>query len=95
MTKERASKEEILKSSNLNQEQLDSHWMPYTANREFKQNPRMIASAEGNYYYDVYGRKIFDGLSGLWTTGAGHSRPEITEAVSKQISVHDFWIRSS
>ena len=84
------TKSEVLDSVNLTQEQLDSHWMPYTANREFKQNPRMIVSAEGNYFTDSAGRKVFDSLSGLWTTGAGHSRPEITEAVSKQISNLDY-----
>lgn len=84
------SKKEILASCKLNQAQLDSHWMPYTANREFKQNPRMIVSAAGNYFIDSAGRQIFDGLSGLWTTGAGHSRPEITEAVSKQIANLDY-----
>ena len=79
------SKHEILANCGLSQKKLDSYWMPFTANREFKANPRMIVSAEGNYYTDAEGRKIFDGLSGLWTCGAGHSRPEITEAVSKQI----------
>lgn len=74
----------------LSQAQLDSFWMPYTGNRQFKQDPRIIVSAEGNYYTDADGRKIFDGLSGLWTCGAGHSRPEITEAVSKQIKQLDY-----
>ncbi len=84
------NKSDTLASCNLTQEQLDSHWMPYTANREFKNNPRMVVSAKGNYFTDSAGRQIFDSLSGLWTTGAGHSRPEITEAVSKQISNLDF-----
>ena len=88
--KQMQSKSEVLDSCNLSQEQLDSHWMPYTANREFKQNPRIIVSAEGNYFTDSAGRKILDSLSGLWTTGAGHSRPEITEAVSKQITTLDY-----
>ena len=74
----------------LSQEQLDAHWMPFTANRSFKQDPRLIVSAEGNYYTDAEGRKIFDGLSGLWTCGAGHSRPEITEAVAKQVKELDY-----
>ncbi|WP_434355610.1 aspartate aminotransferase family protein [Parasalinivibrio latis] len=69
---------------------LDSHWMPFTGNREFKKNPRIIVGAEGNYYQDIEGRKIFDGLSGLWTCGAGHSRPEIAEAVSQQIRQLDY-----
>jgi beta-alanine--pyruvate transaminase len=74
----------------LTQEQLDAHWMPFTANREFKKDPRIIVSAEGHYYTDADGRQIFDGLSGLWTCGAGHSRPEIIEAVSKQVKELDY-----
>ncbi len=73
-----------------NPEYLSAYWMPFSGNREFKKNPRIIVSAEGNYYTDIEGRKIFDGLSGLWTCGAGHSRPEITEAVSKQIKKLDY-----
>ena len=68
----------------------DAHWMPYSGNREFKANPRIIVSAKGTYFTDDKGRKIFDGLSGLWTCGAGHSRPEIIEAVSKQIETLDY-----
>ncbi|WP_290699651.1 aspartate aminotransferase family protein [Amphritea sp.] len=78
------------KRCGLSQAQLDAHWMPFTANRSFKQDPRLIVSAEGNYYTDAEGRKIFDGLSGLWTCGAGHSRPEITEAVSRQLKELDY-----
>jgi len=74
----------------LSQEQIDAHWMPFTGNRDFKKDPRIIVSAEGNYYTSADGRKIFDGLSGLWTCGAGHSRPEITEAVSKQLKELDY-----
>ena len=78
------------KYAGLSQEQLDSYWMPYTANRQFKQDPRIIVSAEGRYYTDALGRKIFDGLSGLWTCGAGHGRPEITEAITKQAKTLDY-----
>ncbi len=74
----------------LTQAQLDAHWMPYTGNRDFKKDPRLIASASGHYYTSTDGRRIFDGLSGLWTCGAGHSRPEITEAVSKQVHELDY-----
>ncbi len=74
----------------LSQEQLDAHWMPFTGNRQSKKAPRLIVSAQGNYYTDALGRKIFDGLSGLWTCGAGHSRPEITEAVSRQVKELDY-----
>ena len=69
---------------------LDAHWMPYTANRNFKANPRMIVEASGAYLTDSEGRKIFDGLSGLWCSGLGHGRHEITEAVSRQIGKLDY-----
>ena len=69
---------------------LDAHLMPYTANRQFKANPRMMVSAEGAYYTTADGRRILDGLSGLWCCGLGHGRPEITEAVSKQIAKLDY-----
>jgi len=69
---------------------LEAHWMPYTGNRDFKANPRMMASAEGIYYTDTNGRKIMDGLSGLWCCGLGHGRREITEAVSRQIATLDY-----
>ncbi len=74
----------------LTQEQLDAYWMPYTSNREFKANPRIISAAAGNYLIDAEGRKILDGLSGLWTCGAGHNRPEIKEAVAKQLGELDY-----
>ncbi len=69
---------------------MESHWMPFTGNRDFKANPRMIVSAEGAYYKDSNGRKIFDGLSGLWCTGLGHGRKEISDAVAKQIATLDY-----
>lgn len=71
------------------QSQLDAHWMPFTANREFKADPRLLVSAEGAYFTDSAGRQIFDGLSGLWTTGLGHNIPEIRDAVSEQLSTLD------
>ena len=77
-------------NNSLTSKQLDSWWMPYTSNREFKQAPRIFTEAKGAYFKDSDGRKIFDSLSGLWTTGAGHCRPEIAEAISKQASILDF-----
>ncbi|MCW8887321.1 MAG: aspartate aminotransferase family protein [Motiliproteus sp.] len=74
----------------LSQAQLDAHWMPFTGNRNFKRDPRIIVSADGNYYTDADGRKVFDGLSGLWTCGAGHNQKRINEAVSKQLSLLDY-----
>ena len=77
-------------SSILTEAELRAHWMPFTGNRQFKRAPRLFAAAEGVYYTTVDGRKVFDGLSGLWTCGLGHCRPEISEAVSKQISELDY-----
>ena len=69
---------------------LDAHWMPFTANRQFKRDPRIITEAQGCYYTDSEGRKIYDGLSGLWCTGLGHGRREIAEAVGKQAAKLDY-----
>ena len=74
----------------LSREQLEAHWMPYTGNRQFKDNPRLMASAKGAYYTDTNGKEIFDGLSGLWTCGLGHGRDEITAAVSAQMTKLDY-----
>ena len=74
----------------LTRKQLEAHWMPFTGNRQFKNQPRLMAAAKGAYYTDVNGKQIFDGLSGLWTCGAGHGRDEITAAVSRQIATLDY-----
>ncbi len=70
--------------------QLDAFWMPFTANRQFKQQARMLASAAGMHYHTVDGRQILDGTGGLWCCNAGHSRERIVEAVSQQIRTMDF-----
>jgi len=77
-------------AAGLSAEQLDAYWMPYTGNRQFKRDPRIIVGAEGSYLIDSDGRRIFDSLSGLWTSGAGHSRPEIADAVSRQLRELDY-----
>ena len=69
---------------------LSAHWMPFTGNRNFLADPRMVVEAKGAYFTDDAGRKVFDGLSGLWCTGLGHGRQEITEAVSRQIAKLDY-----
>ncbi len=74
----------------LTRAELEAHWMPYTGNRQFKDDPRMIVGAEGIYYIDDKGRRIMDGLSGLWTCGLGHNRPEIAEAVHRQLKTLDY-----
>lgn len=69
---------------------LDDFWMPFTANRQFKASPRLLASAEGLFYRSVDGRQILDGCAGLWCCNAGHGRAEIAEAVSRQIRQLDY-----
>ncbi len=70
--------------------QLDSFWMPFTANRQFKQEPRLFSSAEGMHYTSVDGRKVIDGSAGLWCVNAGHGRRQIAAAVERQLMTLDF-----
>lgn len=70
--------------------QHDAFWMPYTPNRQFKQAPRMLHSANGVAYRDAQGREILDGTSGLWCVGAGHRHPRISAALKQQIDQLDF-----
>ena len=65
-------------------------WMPFTANRQFKQHPRLLASASGMYYTSVDGRQVLDATAGLWCCNAGHARPRIVEAVQRQIATLDY-----
>jgi len=69
---------------------LDSYWMPFTGNREFKSNPRMISGADGVHFITPDGRRILDGLSGLWCCGAGHNRSEIAAAIAEQARTLDY-----
>jgi beta-alanine--pyruvate transaminase len=69
---------------------MDAFWMPFTANRQFRQSPRLLASAQGMYYTDVDGRQVLDGCAGLWCCNAGHARPRIVNAVANQVGVLDF-----
>jgi beta-alanine--pyruvate transaminase len=72
---------------NLN---YQAHWMPFSANRNFHKDPRIIVGAKGAYLMDSTGREVYDSLSGLWTCGAGHTLPEIQQAVSQQLSKLDY-----
>ena len=69
---------------------LDALWMPFTANREFKQAPRLLSRAEGMHYQTPQGRPVLDGTAGLWCVNAGHARPRITEAISRQAAEMDY-----
>jgi beta-alanine--pyruvate transaminase len=65
-------------------------WMPFTANRQFKSKPRMLASASGMHYVADDGRRILDGTAGLWCVNAGHGHPRIVEAIARQAATMDY-----
>ena len=73
-----------------NETELANLWMPFTANRQFKAAPRLLASAEGMWFTDIDSRKILDMTAGLWCVNAGHGRREITEAVERQLATLDY-----
>jgi len=69
---------------------LESFWMPFTDNRFFKREPRLLARAEGMYYYKPDGSAILDGTSGLWCSNAGHCRSKIVDAIRRSAGELDF-----
>lgn len=69
---------------------LSAFWMPFTANRQFKANPRMLVAAKGMHYTTSDGRKVLDGAAGLWCCNAGHGRPKIVEAIQAQAAELDY-----
>ncbi|MCA6274292.1 aspartate aminotransferase family protein, partial [Phenylobacterium sp.] len=73
-----------------NRPDLSAFWMPFTANRQFKDAPRLLAEASGMYYRTVDGDEVLDGTAGLWCCNLGHAREEITAAVSRQLATLDF-----
>ena len=77
-------------SSNPARPDLEALWMPFTANRQFKARPRLLARAEGMHYWTPDGRKVLDGVAGLWCVNAGHGRKEITEAVTQQLATMEY-----
>jgi len=70
--------------------ELDAYWMPFTANRQFKQAPRLMTKASGMHYWTDDGRQILDGVAGLWCVNAGHARPRIVKAIAEQAADMDF-----
>ncbi|MGN6147694.1 MAG: aminotransferase class III-fold pyridoxal phosphate-dependent enzyme [Rhizomicrobium sp.] len=69
---------------------LSSFWLPFTPNRAFQADPRMLARAEGMYFYDDKGRALLDACAGLWCCNAGHGRRKIAEAISKAAHEIDY-----
>jgi len=71
-------------------ESMAAFWMPFTNNRDFKSDPRLLVSAAGMYYKDVDGKQILDGTAGLWCVPCGHAQPRIVGAVREMIGQLDF-----
>ncbi|MCF4097984.1 aspartate aminotransferase family protein [Maritalea mediterranea] len=69
---------------------LNAFWMPFTANRQFKKQPRMFVGAKDMHYTTSDGREVLDGTAGLWCCNAGHCRPKITEAIQEQAGELDY-----
>lgn len=76
--------------TNTNTPDMSNLWMPFTANRQFKQQPRLLAKAKGMYYTSTEGKTVLDGTAGLWCVNAGHGREEIIEAISRQTAELDY-----
>jgi beta-alanine--pyruvate transaminase len=77
-------------SAPLGRSELEAFWLPFTANRQFKADPRLLAKARGMYYWTPEGRQILDAVAGLWCVNAGHGRREITQAVASQLETLDY-----
>jgi len=69
---------------------LAEHWMPFTANRAFKQAPRLLVSAKDMHYVAADGRRVLDGTAGMWCVNAGHAREPIVRAVAEQAATLDY-----
>jgi beta-alanine--pyruvate transaminase len=69
---------------------LDAFWMPFTANQQFKNAPRLLVAAQGMYFTSHDGRQILDGTAGLWCVNAGHCHPKIVEAIRQQAGELDY-----
>ena len=77
-------------SAPMSRESMEPFWLPFTANRQFKTKPRLFVAAEGMYYVMADGRRILDGMAGLWCVNAGHGQRRIVEAIKAQAEQLDF-----
>ena len=76
--------------STMKPNDLNALFMPFTQQKAYKKKPRMLARAEGMYYYDDNGRKLLDAFAGLWCVNAGHNHPKVVEAIRKQAGELDY-----
>jgi beta-alanine--pyruvate transaminase len=77
-------------AANPEPQNMDAFWLPFTSNRAFKKKPRLVSKAKGMYYWTPEGKKILDGVAGLWCCNAGHNHPKIQEAIKAQADEMDF-----
>ena len=82
---------DTIKSVTTELPDLQAYWMPFTANRQFKRNPRFVSEADGMYYTTHNGRQVLDGVSGLWCCSAGHCHPHIVSAIQEQAAKLDYY----
>ena len=62
------------------------HLHPFTTHEELHaQGTHIITRGEGCWLWDAQGRKLFDGLAGLWCVNVGYSCHEIVDAVHAQM----------
>tara|TARA_R110002153_G_scaffold47769_8_gene134891 strand:+ start:7144 stop:8472 length:1329 start_codon:yes stop_codon:yes gene_type:complete len=80
----------MTKTHTLTPEQLQANWMPFTCNRQYKANPRLVVGADRMHFTLSDGRQLLDGIAGLWCCNAGHNRPRIVEAIQKQVATLDY-----
>ena len=73
-----------------NSQSLQHLWMPFSANRAFKSNPRLMNEAKGMFYKKTDGTSVLDGTSGLWCCNAGHNHPKIVQAIQSQAEKLDY-----
>ena len=78
------------KSAPAGANNMEAYWMPFTANRQFKSNPRLLIAAKDMHYTSIEGRQILDGTSGMWCVNAGHGRRKITESIQAQAAEMDY-----
>jgi len=71
-------------------DRMHAYWMPFTPNKEFKENPRILESAEGLYFTAEGGHRVIDGSSGLWCSALGHNHPKVTVAIREQAGKLDY-----
>ncbi|MEY4562553.1 MAG: hypothetical protein RLZZ618_1830 [Pseudomonadota bacterium] len=76
--------------TSLTREAMEAYWMPFSANRQYKQAPRLIARADGMHLWTPDKRQLLDAAAGLWCVNAGHGRPRIVEAIRRQAGELDF-----